>query len=712
MGATGSKITIGIVDSGIDTTSPEFAGRIATASRDVASNRALTNADDDHGTNVAMVAAAARDNTGILGIAWNAIIAMFRADKPGSCATYDANVPDSGCSFYDSDIASGVNAAVAAGAKVINLSLGGSAPTATLRTAVANATAAGVVIVVSAGNDGASTDTTKDPNNPNPFATGIQAAGSGAVIIAGSVDANDVISSFSNKAGTGAAAYLTARGERVCCVYENGVLKTVTNADGSRSIYVFSGTSFAAPQIAGAAALLREAFPTLTATQVVDLLLRSAKDGGSTGTDAIYGRGILDIAAAFAPQGSTSLAGSTTALPLGDTTLVTSAAMGDAVQGSAGLSAVMLDGYQRAYRINLGAGLKAARVPLRLAGAMAAETRQISLGDDHLALAFSVDGHGRVGRLPWTGALHLSRGDAEAARVLAARVVAKIAPHSTIAFAFAQGADGLVAELQGHRQPAFLIARAPLDDTGFGENGQTSYAIRHQLGAWGISLAAETGSALTSAPVQAANGLVQRLRADHAQRFGIAFDRTAGAFSAGLAASWLTENRTILGARLHEGFGPGGADSLLLDGSVAWAPTGWHFGAAWRSGITRPHAGGTVLPESMLVTSAWAVDAVHDTVFMADDSLGLRVSQPLRVERGGIALNLPVDYSYATQAASFAARTLALSPTGREIDSELVWRGPLWNGAAMASLFYRKDPGHYAALPDDKGLAVSWTGQF
>jgi hypothetical protein len=30
----------------------------------------------------------------------------------------------------------------------------------------------------------------------------------------------------------------------------------------------------------------------------------------------------------------------------------------------------------------------------------------------------------------------------------------------------------------------------------------------------------------------------------------------------------------------------------------------------------------------------------------------------------------------------------------------------------MASLFYRKDPGHYAALPDDKGLAVSWTGQF
>lgn len=711
-GYNGAGVTIGIVDSGIDTTSPEFAGRIDSASKDVAGNRSLTNPDDDHGTNVAMVAAAARDNTGIMGIAFNAEIAMFRADTPGTCATYDATKPDSGCSFLDTDIAAGVNAAVAAGAKVINLSLGGSSPSAELRTAVANATAAGVVFVIAAGNDGASTDPTKDPTNPDPFAAGLQAVGNGAVIIAGSVDANNVISTFSNKAGSEANWYLAARGEDVCCVYQNGVLKVVTNPDGSKSVYVFSGTSFSAPQIAGAVALLREAFPRLTAAQVVDLLLRTALDAGASGTDPIYGRGILDIAAAFSPQGTTSLAGSTVAMPLGDTALVTSAPMGDAAAGTAGLSTVILDGYQRAFRVNLSNEVRTAQVPPRLANALAGETRHVSLGNDRLSLAFTVDGRGNVGRLPWSGALRLSRSDAEAARVLAGRVVARIAPDAQIAFGFSQGADGLVAQLQGHNQPAFLIARAPLDDTGFGQEGETSYAIRHALGRWGLTISAENGSAVSGAPVQFATSLVQRPRSDHDQRFGVAVDRRFGALAASLSASWLKEDHTIMGARLHQGFGPGGADSLFLDAGTSWDPGRWHFGAAWRSGFTWAHAGGSIAGTSRLVTSAWSFDATHDDVIMPGDSIGLRIAQPLRVESGGITLNLPVDYSYVTLTPTYAAHTLALSPKGREVDTELVWRGPLWNGSAMASLFYRTDPGHYAALRDDQGVAISWVSKF
>ena len=94
------------------------------------------------------------------------------------------------------------------------------------------------------------------------------------------------------------------------------------------------------------------------------------------------------------------------------------------------------------------------------------------------------------------------------------------------------------------------------------------------------------------------------------------------------------------------------------------------------------------------------------------DSLGLRVSQPLRVERGGLNLTLPVDYDYATLAATYGTRTLSLSPQGREVDSELAWRGLLCGGDAAASLFYRTDPGHFASLPDDKGVAVKWAKRF
>ena len=74
----------------------------------------------------------------------------------------------------------------------------------------------------------------------------------------------------------------------------------------------------AAPQVAGAVALLAQAFHNLSGAQIVNLLLSSARDAGDAGTDPVYGRGILDIGRAFAPQGSTALAGTSVAVPLAD----------------------------------------------------------------------------------------------------------------------------------------------------------------------------------------------------------------------------------------------------------------------------------------------------------------------------------------------------------------------------------------------------------
>jgi len=99
-------------------------------------------------------------------------------------------------------------------------------------------------------------------------------------------------------------------------------------------------------------------------------------------------------------------------------------------------------------------------------------------------------------------------------------------------------------------------------------------------------------------------------------------------------------------------------------------------------------------------------------VFGANDSLALRLSQPLRVESGGLNLQLPVDYSYETLSPVYGIRTLSLSPRGRETSAEIAWRGPLLSGSGSASLFYRRDPGHYASLPDDKGVALRWSTEF
>ena len=711
-GANGAGVTIGIVDTGIDTSSPEFAGRISLASVDVAGNRGVIG-EDDHGTNVAMIAAAARDNTGIMGIAFNATIAMFRADTPGSCATADPAVPDSGCSFSDRNIADGVDRATAAGAKIINLSLGGSPPDQTLINAVSRAVAAGIVVVVSAGNDGDSTDSTLDPNNPDPFAVGLRAVGAGSVIIAGSVDKNGVFSTFSNRAGSDATSFLSALGERVCCVYENGVLKIVTNPDGSRSQFVFSGTSFSAPQIAGAAALLRQAFPNLTGVQVVDLLLRTARDAGAAGTDTTYGRGILDIDRAFAPVGATSLANSQVAVPLGGIAGITSAPMGDALGAAGHLNAVVLDEYQRAYQLDLAAGLRGAQVAPRLGNALLGEMRNVTLGSQQTSLAFSVDGRGRVSRMPWSGQLRLSSADAEIARVLAVRVVSRVSPNTKLGFAYAHGTDGLVAQLQGHSQPAFLVTRSPLDDMGFDQTAASSLVLRRHLGRGGVSLSAQNGSAITAAPLYAISALDQRRQREKVQRFGLSLDRNFGAVETAVGASWLAEDRTVLGARLSDWLGTGGADTLFLDASASWwIGSGWRLGGAVRGGLTMPGAGGTVASGGRLISAAWALDASKEGIFAEADSLALRLSQPLRVERGGLRVTLPVAYNYETLTATEGLRTLSLVPKGRELASELVWRGPMWNSAGMVSVFYRRDPGHFASLPDEQGVAVSWLKQF
>ncbi|MEO6092195.1 MAG: hypothetical protein ABIT04_05960 [Novosphingobium sp.] len=73
---------------------------------------------------------------------------------------------------------------------------------------------------------------------------------------------------------------------------------------------------------------------------------------------------------------------------------------------------------------------------------------------------------------------------------------------------------------------------------------------------------------------------------------------------------------------------------------------------------------------------------------------------------------LPVAYSYETRNVTLARLELPLAPCGREVASELRWSARLQRGAASASVVYRKDSGHYAALRDDFGAAFAWRRGF
>lgn len=710
-GATGQGVTLAIVDTGIDTTNSEFAGRISAASADVAGNRGIK-AEDDHGTQVALIAAAARDNSGIMGIAYRATIQALRADAPGSCAT--ASEPDGGCSFNDLDIAKGVDRAVSAGARVINLSLGGSLPASALRSAIGRAASAGVVVIVAAGNDGDSTDPGIDPNNPDPFAIGIRQAGGGNVIIAGSIDEAGVASTFSNRAGDQAGSYLMALGEAICCVYEGSTIRVTTGSDGGKYVTVVSGTSFAAPQITGAVALLAQAFPNLTGAQIVDLLLKTARDAGAAGTDAVYGRGILDIQRAFHPQGTTSLAGSSATLSLTDISGTTGPAMGDAAQ-TAGLAkgqlgAIVLDGYSRAFAVDLARSLRSAPQEQRLARALGGRMRNVAANAGSTSLSFSIDARARPHE--WVQALRLSREDADKAQVLAATVTSRLAPGKTFGFAYRQSADGLAVQLQGRRQPAFLIATAPGADIGPRADSTLAFGYRQMAGRNGITVSGERGTAFSEA-TQSLAWAAAPSDASSVTKAGIALDRQLGKVAAVAGLNWLREDRTVLGARFSNALGSGGATSLFVDlrGDWRFSP-GWSLGIGGRAGHTNPDSSAIITRGSGMVSTAWAIDLERTGIFSRNDALALRVSQPLRVERGGLTLRLPIDYDYASKSALFDNRSLALTPRGRELMSELAWHGLLWDGDLRASLFWRQDPGHHADLPDDRGVALRWAKGF
>lgn len=673
-GASGAGVTVAVIDSGIAAGNAEFAGRISSASADVVSTRGIVD-ESGHGTAVSSVLLGAKNDNGTHGVAYGATLLALRTDTVGSCTGAQGE-----CTHSDLAIARALDVAVQNGAKVANLSLGGDPPNATLRAAMQRATQAGMVIVISAGNDSSA--------NPDPFAL-IAADGTIArnqIIIAGAYDSTKTISDFSNRAGTGAAYYLTAFGSRVRAIDETG------------AAFLFSGTSFAAPHVAGAVALLAQAFPNLTAQQITQLLWENADDLGTAGTDGIYGRGGLNVGRAFAPRGSSSLAGSAIPLTAGADSVTLSPAMGDAPQ--TGLGAVMLDSFERAYVIDLARGVAAARPALTLSASLAQPPRFASLarGQAMAGLSFA-SGPVGVGDIPDNQVqLRVARGQS-------GFVAGQLAARTSVAFGFGQSGASLAGQLAGRTEPAFLVARGGSDALGFERRSDSAASMRHQLGAWGLTVAGEAGDAL--------------VRTGDRRRFferspysvvGIAADRRFGSLRLAAGLTLLDEQQTVLGGRFGPVFGgASGAETLFADVRADWSMgDGWSVGGSARQGWTRFAAGGIATGEARLVSQAFALDLQKAGLFAASDRLALRVAQPLRVASGGIGLNLPVDYDYATGAVSYADRRLNLAPSGREVDVEASYGWLLFGGRFETNLYWRRDPGHIAAFPDDMGGALRW----
>ena len=290
--STGRGVTIAIVDSGIDLSHPDLARKIV-AHESCLNGSCTSGGDDDvgHGSHVAGIAAAVTGNgAGVAGVAPDARLMAVKV------LTNQGNGTASGSC---SDVGLGIRWAVDHGARVINLSLGGSAiklvligiqqSCSDLTSAADYAVSKGAVVAVAAGNDGLNGTAYNDPN----------------LIVVGALGPNgQVASSYSN---TGADVYAPGgESNGAQCTAQTCVVSTWIN----NGYEYDEGTSMATPFVSGVAAqLLAEGYSNAAAMSRIKTMTSTTPDGYKA----------LNDAAAVGAGGSTTGGGTTSGTSGGGT---------------------------------------------------------------------------------------------------------------------------------------------------------------------------------------------------------------------------------------------------------------------------------------------------------------------------------------------------------------------------------------------------------
>lgn len=254
----GSSVVVAVLDTGIDYNHPDLAANIWTNNREIAGNGIDDDGngyrddvrgwnfvannnnpmdDNGHGTHVAgTIGAVGNNGIGVAGVAWNVKLMPLKfLDSKGS--------------GYVSDAVRAIDYARLNGAKIINASFGGGGFSSAMQTALQRFQQAGGVFVAAAGNEGANNATTA--SYPANYAL------SNVISVAASTPSNS-LASFSNY---GSNVDIAAPGQNILSTLPGGRYGTL------------SGTSMAAPHVAGALAFMWGQAPSLSPTTLINLVM-------------------------------------------------------------------------------------------------------------------------------------------------------------------------------------------------------------------------------------------------------------------------------------------------------------------------------------------------------------------------------------------------------------------------------------------------------
>lgn len=267
------NLLIAVLDSGIDYTHPDLASKVISTGKDFVNDDNDAMDDHWHGTHVAGIIAAATNNSeGIAGVAWDCRLLpgkIISADGEGDYSDLIEAL------IWAADYASGQ-----ARVGVINMSVGGDEPASSLEAALEYAFSKGIVLVAASGNDGLAG--VLYPAAYDEFCLAVAAS-----------DYNDEIADFSNN---GPEVDVAAPGVWVLSAIP------VAMTEPEYLPYAFAtGTSMAAPHVAGFAALIKASKPWLSPGDIMKLIKYTPDDIETAGRDDFAGFGRINTERALSP---------------------------------------------------------------------------------------------------------------------------------------------------------------------------------------------------------------------------------------------------------------------------------------------------------------------------------------------------------------------------------------------------------------------------
>lgn len=668
--ATGAGVTVALVDSGVDPNTADLSGVVSSLSTDVLPGRNQPVGADTHANFIAGVIASNFNGTGTVGVAYGSTILSIRADQSTGCPSGSATC------FDDGVLATGIQYAIAHGAKIINLSVGGPTPdNSAFQAALLQAVNAGLVVTIAAGNDAAA-----NPDYPGMYA--IDPRFQGAVVAVGSTKSSGALSSFSNKAGTAAAGYLAAPGENL-----------ISNCSAT-SCLVGSGTSFSAPVVAGALALLLQTFPNLTGRQALNILFTTATDAGAAGVDSVYGEGVLNLTQAFAPIGTLSVPTSSGGVVGVNNTpgVYVTSAFGDAIASSRSLNSVGLDAYHRLFAINVGSLYRPGGFSV-VSVASSAMPQRTSVEIPSFA----------SGRLQLTAGLPDESAPDPSTRF---RWMKPPTGGGDVTLTYRNGPVTLMAWRGAGVANPFS---APYVDS-FTALAQPDHAFRADFTQGVLTFSTEAGAG-------------QRLSPDRTRAWtGSSYLRATGQLKMGPGVGALTIGE------LNEPLGPLGSylpmqSGLALPSKTAFLTLSqsWSLGGGYsfngNVGLGRTQIAGQLLSLPVAAwSSSWrlALDSECGGFAAICSDVELSLSQPLRMEGGSFQAVLPdVPDVYQISGFTYSTRQVGVAPSGRQVDLRLATDKDFGAGGLLRlEGAIIRQPGNQARAPVAMGVDASWRVRF